>query len=219
MSDQPKDRPKDDKHDLLFSEDSHTPGDYNQESILGGKRTLSMRRPIPVFGMRHVSHQGADLDHVIPQPKSKKMTESEVRELIVRNALDTQGFIAELRRLFEIGAIDYTPDNIKKLVDAEKGNAEVLLRALDPTNKMGIPGDNKTIALQIINNVTQIIDKGFDKAREGMSKDRTIEASVEAVEVVKHSAQRLELRPETPEPNFLDTADVEEFVELRRRGE
>ncbi len=212
--------PKDDE-DLLNGDDPQRPGEYNMESIIMGKRTLSMRRPIPVFGMKHASHQGADPHHVVPGPRSKKLTESEARELILRHALDTQGYIAELKRMFDIGAIDMLPDNIKKLVDAEKGNAEVILRALDTTGKLGgfgnQGGDNKTIALQIINNVTQVIDRGFDKARENMDRNKTIEASVEAVEIVKRHAEEIPLLPEPkPQPNLFDTDDIEQFARIQR---
>lgn len=217
MSDKPQ---QPERGDDLFDDDLHEPGAYNYEETVCGKKTLSIKRPVPVFGMRHQSFQGADPEQAYPEPQSKKLTETEIRERIVRHGLDTMGAIAELRRMLKMGVIDFTPDNIKRLVDAEKGNAEVILRALDTDNKMGNIGDSKSMAIQIINNVTQIIDKGYDKAREGMAKHRTMEASVEAVEVVRQSTSRQELLPESQpvEPNFLDSDSVEEFVELRRRG-
>ena len=192
------------------------PGQYNMETVEKGKSSLSLARPIPVFGMRHVSHQGANPNACTPEPRSKKLTESEVRELILRHGLDTQGIIAELRRLIEIGAIAMTPDNIKKLVDAEKGNGELLLRSLDVDNKMNF-GDSKTIALQIINNVSLSIDKGFTKANENLKNNPVIEASVVAVKEVSDSAKKQLPAPaesvQEPQPQ-----SVEDYVKAKRGG-
>ena len=207
------------EHEDAFSDDEGggNPGEYNMETVICGKSTLSLERPVPVFGMRHTSFQGADPTADFLEPRSKKLTESEVRELILRHGLDTQGFIAELRNLVRLGGIPMTPDNIKKIVEAEKGNAEVLLRALDVDNKMNM-GDNKTIALQIINHVTNIADTGFTRANRKMREEPVIEASVVAVKGVEEAARKLiDVTPESQilKPS-LPTDDIESYVAARR---
>ena len=215
--------PTDIPEDLTpIDEDQNLAGAYNMEVIQGGKRSLSTARPVPVFGMRHVSWQGADLNACLPEPRSKKLTESEIRELMVRHGLDTMGMIAELRRLIQIGALDMTPENIKKLVDSEKGNAEVILRALDVDNKMPM-GDSRTIALQIINNVTNVVDKGFSRARQNMDANPVIEASVVAIKHVGEAARALpepdrNADPADPIAQILSQPDeLEAFVAARRQ--
>jgi hypothetical protein len=106
-----------------------------------------------------------------------------------------------------------TPENIKKLVDSEKGNAEVLLRALDKTNSTLQLGDAKSIALQIINNITMTVDGGFTRASERMRENPAIEANVVAVKNIEQA------KAEEIFPNEIPVvSELDQFV-LAKRGQ
>lgn len=212
MSDDEHNRDESD-YPLGVADDSNVVGDYNMEIVAGKNSMLTKARPVPVFGMRHTSWQGADPNHIAPKARSKKLTKTEVLEQILCHALDTQGMISELKRIMMVGGLAYTPENIKKLVDSEKGNCEVLLRALGDTGSALQLGDMKSVALQIINNVTMNVDRGFVRASERMREDPAIEANVTAIQTIE--APKPEVFPnEVP----AQTDDLEQFV-MAKRGQ
>lgn len=171
----------------------------------GGGKDVAKKKLVPTFGMSGV-HGGADPMRPMRIPERRKMSEEDIRQIVLAIGADNMAFTEEMKRLIRIGGIEFSPKNWALVVKACKDNAEMMLGAVGDKLSSGLGGDPRQFVLQVINNLSMTTADMEAHARMKIDNNPASKARYEAAKEM----EAIVVSPDDPQSIDVARCDADE---------